>query len=232
MAATGSGPGTGSPGHLVARAWLSQRASDIAGRPAAPNAARHIHDDPRVPDWAEDAIVGLAADSQVANLLAVQLAAQVDSLYPLGDLWHMLRPPNVDLPRPTTEEMARGRGEPGPPGRGRGGVGGGMGGMGGGRGGGGRGGGGGGMPPRGQNPATRMRPLQGGALFTAQSMLFGRYLASRENLRFAGAFIDLQIQSRPVSELLSSAMKLPRDLDRLEADWRAWIAFRARNARG
>ena len=230
MPAMRSPVGTGSAERLVARAWLSQRASDIAGRPAAPNAVTRINDDPRVPDWAEDAIVGMAADSQVENLLSVQLAAQLDSLYPLSDLFQMLRPPEVDSPRPAAEDMGRGRGGPPPGGGGRGGMGGGMGGMGGGRGGAGRGPGG-GMPPRFEEQTARLRPLQGGMLFSAQSMLFGRYLAARENLRFAGAFVDLQLQSRPITELLSSATRLPGDLERLESDWRNWIVFRARNAR-
>ena len=104
-------------------------------------------------------------------------------------------------------------------------MGGGRGGMGGGR------GGGGGPPPRFEEPGARMRPLQGGALFTAQSMLFGRYLASREDLGFAERFIDLQLQSRPITDLLSSATKLPGDMERLEVDWRNWIVYRARHAR-
>ena len=215
----------------VARAWLSAHATALTHQPARMMQASGDVDDPRVPAWAESLIPSLAADSLVDHVTTV-LALHSENLIALSTYFTMERP-EPGLP-PVAE---RGGGTSGGTGRGgtggTGGVGGtgGMGGMGGmGRGGmggggrmGGRGGTRGGGTPGGQSERSTP-PLRGAALFDAQSILVGRYLA-REGYDFIGLLVDSRILGAPIDDV---AMKRTgRTLDQMNAEFRGWVFDRA-----
>jgi hypothetical protein len=106
---------------------------------------------------------------------------------------------------------------------GRGGMGG-MGGMGG-RGGmgGGRGGMRGGTPS--QSPTDQSRGPQGSALFDAQSVLVGRYLAARLGYDVIGEMIDAHIFNRPLDEVFARHHAIT--LAQMDLDWFQWFSDRA-----
>jgi hypothetical protein len=221
---------TAEPSRIVLRSWLSGRASRLTGHPATGSQASGESDDPRVPSWGVAALPALGADSARLAGLARLLSASGDSIYPLSQLLTMDRPP-MTFGRPDAVATGGGR-DGGGYGGGRGGMGGGRGGMGGGRGGmgGGRGGMGGGRgAPGGQRPGGGA--LQGGALFSAEAVALGGYLASREGAPFVGALLDAQMQGRPVASVLSSAKVLPGDIARLEDQWRHWLAWQGSQSR-
>ena len=203
----------------VIRAWLAAHASAVTHAPALSNVANGDAEDPRIPAWALTGVGALAADS-ASPRLAVILAAHPEVLYPLGDLLTSLRPPYTDPNESGGLGMRRAI-TTGGGGGSNGGGGGGMGG--GGRGGrGGRGGGGG----RSEDAASRMPTLDGGALFDAQSAEFARFLVMREGYDFIGALIDAQLTHVQVDALLASRRTLP--LERLDADWKGWLAEMAK----
>jgi hypothetical protein len=73
-------------------------------------------------------------------------------------------------------------------------------------------------------PTARPTVLQGAALFNAQAMVLGSYLATRESPAFLGAIVNAQIKGEPIDEVLTSATRiLARDMERLELDWRRWL---------
>lgn len=88
---------------------LSQRASPPTSHSIGLSASSGESNDPRVPAWAERALIGMTAAS--ARVLATErlLIASSASLYPLADLFTMLRP--VAVVRPVIGK--RGRGETG-----------------------------------------------------------------------------------------------------------------------
>ena len=236
---------TGGPTTRVVRAWLSARATKLSGRPSTPAAANGSVDDPRVPAWAEDAIPGLAVPTGREDTLTARLAMQVDSMYPIHSMLTMSRPgPVASAGRGTIAGRGDPRGNPGGMG---GGVGGGEGGMGGGRRGGmggmggigGRMGGmggsmgrGGGRGYPGADGGRPPGPLQGGALFATQALLFGRYLTIREGPSFVGALVDAQLQSQDVNRVFANAQMVPTDLERVDIEFRRWLIDRAAHPEG
>ncbi len=230
----------------VMRAWLSARASTLTGRTESPAQAAGEVDDPRVPAWGLDALLGLGADSARVRALAAQLSAS-DSLAPLAHFLVMRRPAEAFPPVAAAgggEEGARRppmEGRPGGGGGGRGGVGGGGiggGGMGGGgMGGGGMGGGGmRGRPGRGGegNGAPgggRVFQLRGAALFTAQAVEFANYLSWREGSRFVGTLLDAQITGAPIEPVFAGARAIPTTLAELDPEWRRWMSYEGRSVK-
>jgi hypothetical protein len=216
----------------VVRAWLSARATNLTHKLARPTQTDGEADDPRVPAWAESMIPALAADSLV-DRFTVMLASRPQSLFPLSTYFTMERPEPVISAVAEKGSGGANRGGAGGAGGGGGGIGGmggGRGGMGGGRGGmgGGRGGmgGGGGSSRGGDRPsnAEAMPPLQGAALFDAQSVVLGRYL-SREGYDFIGTLVNAQILGQPIDDIL--AKHNFGSADQMEADWRRWLNERA-----
>jgi hypothetical protein len=215
--------GASGPTARVVRAWLSARASALTGKAAVSTAATASVDDPRVPAWAEDAVPGLAVPTAREDTLSARLAIQIDSLFPIHTMLSMARPSYVT-----------GRGGA-PSGRGGipitpGGVGGYGGGMGGRRGG--MGGyGSGGMGRGGSRGASGgaydggrpNQPLSGGALFAAEALMFGRYLAVREGPSFVGALVDAQIRQKPVGDVFAGAQVVPGDLERADIEFHRWL---------
>jgi hypothetical protein len=218
----------------IVRAWLSAHATALTGKRARDLAASAKADDPRVPAWAEEALPGLAVPTGREDTTTARLAMQVDSLYPIYTFLTMTRPTTVAT---TGRGGASGRGGT-PAGRGGGGYGGGGGGMGGGMGGmggmGRRGGMGGGMS-RGGNSGGSARgdpghvngPLSGNALFSAEALVFGRYLSIKEGPAFVGALVDAQIQSKDITEVFAKAQMVPSNLERLDIEFRRWLIDRA-----
>lgn len=215
----------GSPVTPAVRAWLSSRASRLTGSPARINQAHGEVDDPRVPAWTIE-MVGAAGYEEMIDTFTKSLAAHVETVTPLGRYFTM--------ERPAVMEMAGGRrgGPPSgdsPPGD-RGGMGGRGGGMGGGRGGmgGGMGGGrGGGMGGRGAPPSgasERTFPLQGLALFAAQSAVLGKYFA-RTGYEVVGELIDAQMTGMPIDDVF--AKHNLGSLLQVDAEWRGWLTQRA-----
>ena len=70
-------------------------------------------------------------------------------------------------------------------------------------------------------------PLVGNALFEAQSLVFGRYLVTREGPAFVGALIDAQIQSRDIAHVFDAAQMVPSNLERLDIEFHRWLIDRA-----
>ncbi|MBK6485867.1 MAG: hypothetical protein IPF98_03150 [Gemmatimonadetes bacterium] len=228
--------GAASPLRQLVRAWLSARASALTSHSVGHAASAGVMNDPRVPAWAEDALLGMTADSTRVNAVARELIAS-DSLYPLDQFFTMLRPP-IDV-RQVASGGARGAGDRpsqgggGTGGRGGGGIGGGMGGRGGG---GARGGGMGGGGRQGQGDAQAARPnsdiLRGGMLFNAEALVLSHCLTAQEGTRFVGTLIDAQMTGKPLSDAVGTAKVVPADLTRLDDYWRRWMAYRLQDAHG
>jgi hypothetical protein len=79
----------------------------------------------------------------------------------------------------------------------------------------------------GRESARAQPALQGGALFEAQSALLARYLVTREGYPFLGALVDAQVRGTPVGDVLRTAKMIPYDLERVDDEWRRWLADRA-----
>ena len=217
----------GGPAMPAIRAWLSSRASHLTGSPGRSNQTHGEADDPRVPTWASE-MIGSAGNEEMTDMFTKSLAAHMETVIPLGKYFTMERPAPM--------EMAGGRrggnpGGEGPPGGmggggGRGGMGGGRGGMGGGRGG--MGGGfPGGPPGRGGPPSgasERSFPLQGLALFTAQSAVLGKYFA-HTGYDVVGDVIDAQVTGKPIDDVFTKHNL--GGLVQADADWRGWLLERA-----
>jgi hypothetical protein len=239
--------GASGPTARVVRAWLSARASTLTGQPATSSAASAMADDPRVPAWAEDALPGLAVPTSREDTTTARLAMQIDSLYPIHTFLSMSRPGALAAMGRGGAPGSGGRGTvPGATGGGGSGAsgggmgGGGMGGMGGGRrgggmggmgGGGGRGGSSRGGGSGGADGGRPNAPFTGGALFAAQALVFGRYLAVREGPAFIGTLVDAQIQSKDVAAVFGKALMVPSDLERLDIEFHRWLIDRATHGR-
>ncbi|MDB4876368.1 MAG: hypothetical protein JWM41_2814 [Gemmatimonadetes bacterium] len=216
----------------VMRAWLSAHATSVTHTPARITQASGEVEDARVPAWAEEMIPSLAVDS-VVDRFTVALATHSEDLIPLTRYFTMERPADVV---PAVAQRGGNGGGNGGNGGGGGGSSGGMGGMGGGRGGrggGGRGGGGGGMGGRGggmggggsrsqgDKPAA---PLQGGALFDMQSVVFGQYLA-HESYDLIGALVDAQLAGKSVDDVFTARNSM--SLTQMDVEWHRWLSDRA-----
>ena len=210
------------PTSPVMRAWLSAHATALTKQPAQVTQAEGASSDPRVPAWAEAMIPELSADSLV-DQLTTTLAAHPSDLIPLSQYFTMARPSFVAQ---SGQREGENRGSSGGSrgGGGYGGMGGGgygRGGMGGGR----RGGMGGGMGRGGgESRSQESRPLQGGALFAAQSLVFGKYLV-HQGYETIGALADGQILSVAPDSVLAKRGML--SLQRMDMDWRDWLSERA-----
>ena len=77
----------------TARAWLLARADYRVGRPAssAPNSAPRFGDDPRIPDWIEDAVTDLVGGSPAQEMYVARLAERAETLS-LRDVLESTRP--------------------------------------------------------------------------------------------------------------------------------------------
>jgi hypothetical protein len=65
----------------AARAWLLARADYRVGRsPVAPGTAARFGDDPRIPDWIEDAVTDLIGGSPAQEMYVMRLAERVETL--------------------------------------------------------------------------------------------------------------------------------------------------------
>jgi hypothetical protein len=67
-------------------------------------------------------------------------------------------------------------------------------------------------------------PLEGGALFEAQSVVFGRYLA-HEGYDLIGALVDAQILGKTVDEVLVTRNSI--NATQMDVEWRRWLFDRA-----
>ena len=215
----------------VVRAWLSARASAITGKSAPVLQATGEVDDARVPEWAQEMLPALIADS-IVDRVTLTLAGMQERLIPLSEYFTETR---LSLGSGQIAQRGGRETRPGAPGGaggagGRGGMGGagGRGGMGGGgRGGMGRGGGGmgrgGGGGNRGGGEGERVTPLAPPVMFAAQSLVFGRYLA-RQGYDLIGQLVDAQIRGGAVADVL-----LRRGIQSvawMDEDWRTWLAER------
>ena len=160
-----------------------------------------------VPDWADDAIPALVLDAQAEDALVVQLSWNIDSLFPLNRLLTMKRPPLATVAGGTRDRRAdRGflRGSP-------------------------------------TNDdftiaqLTSLReapPLRGGALFSAEALLFARYLLSREGYGMVGAIITAQMAGEPISKPLGGAKSIPKAEAEVEREWKRWLLNRGEQIAG
>ncbi len=73
-----------------------------------------------------------------------------------------------------------------------------------------------------------MMGLAGGALFDAQSLVFSHYLAMREGLPFVGSLLDAELSGTPAATALASARAIPTEIQRLDDEWRRWMAYQVR----
>jgi hypothetical protein len=200
----------------VAHLWLSALADRTVGRPdsAARALAARARDDPRIPDWIEDALIELIAPSSRQDFYSMQLARQPGELMPLRTLFDASRPPRPAGVRGDTagaQRMEPPAGLPaqppvGPPDRG------------------GRGGGGAERPRHGTGPGRAAMELGPSARFAAQSLAVAQWMAEREGTPFVGQLAVRLIAGERPPAALAGASTLPADLDRLDAEWRAWLA--------
>jgi hypothetical protein len=203
------------------RAWLSARATRLTATPANLGQSRGETDDPRVPAWAP-AMVSAAGNETLIDNSTKALGAHIDEVIPLSRY--------LTMQRPSFAEMAAGRrggsGGSTPPGGQGGGMTGGRGGMGGGsRGGmGGRGGLGGGRRGGSGESGERSFPLQGPALFAAQSAVLSKYF-ERSGPDIVGELIDARITGKPIDDVFAKHNLGP--VQQVDADWRNWLAERA-----
>ncbi len=213
----------------VVRAWLSAHASAATGVPARSGEATGEFEDPRIPAWAQEVIPSLTADSLVDRFLKL-LAVHPNDLIPIPTYFALERAPAGDpLMAQRGDEGQRGGGVGGRGGGGTGGMGG-RGGMGGGAGRGGmggrggtRGGGGGARPSRSEDDQSH--GPQGAALFDAQSVLVGRYLAARLGYDVIGEMIDAHIFNRPLDEVFKRHKAIT--LAQMDLDWYTWFFDRS-----
>lgn len=93
--------------------------------------------------------------------------------------------------------------------------------MGGGRGGmGGRGG------SAGRSQSDRdSQELRGSALFDAQSLVLGRYLAARDGYDLIGELIDAHILNQPIEKVLTKRNTIA--LGQMDLDWLQWLLDRS-----
>ncbi len=223
-------PGPGGATQRAVQAWLTARESVLTGDPALSIIANAEQDDPRVPGWIREALPQIAVALPNEDATLARLASHPDSLYPIHSFLTMSRPAYVVTNRDDGSGTGTPYGRGGGGGMGGGSGGGyGRGGMGGmGRGGMGRGGSRGGSGGTGERVAPT---LQGGALFDAQAVAFGRYLANREGYPFIGALADGQMKNVPLKDIFATAKMIPTDLEQLDIEWRRWLADRTSVAR-
>ncbi|HXY32522.1 MAG TPA: hypothetical protein VEI06_17595 [Gemmatimonadaceae bacterium] len=219
---------------IVAHSWITAYAdarapkdTATASSPVPVITGSRVMDDPRIPDWIEDAATALVAAPDRPTTAVTMVAGQTN-LLPLSVLFTTPRPPSPS--RDSLLSIANSRGYSGGGGMGGGmggggrrGGGGGRGGYGGGGGnGGGYGGNGGGGGGRGSpNAAPAMQPW---AIFRLESVALGEYLAEREGPSFIGrAFTDL-VRGGTMENALSSARLLPRDVPTLDTEFRTWLS--------
>ena len=206
------------------RAWLAARATRVSGTSAQADGPRG--GDLRVPAWAVD-MISNAGDEEFIDNSTKSLAEHPETLIPLDVYFTMPRPDPLE-----SVGDRRGGARPNPDGRGgagegdRGGAGG-RGGMGG-RGGGGRGFPGGRPPGDGgqgePRSGARSVPLQGAALFIAQSAVLAKYFA-RTQIDAIGNLIDAQIKGTPIEDLFAKYNL--GSVEQVDADWRSWLTQRA-----
>ena len=111
----------------AARAWLLARADYRVGRTPPPaDAETQFGDDPRVPDWIEDALIDLVGESPAQEMYVARVAEQMESLV-LDDLLESTRPEpakdtqrRTQLPPTSATRPAGGAFMGGPPSRDRG----------------------------------------------------------------------------------------------------------------
>jgi hypothetical protein len=111
----------------AARAWILARADFRVGRlPSAPMPAPRFGDDPRIPDWIEDALTDLIGGSPWQEMYVARLADEVETVS-LRDVLEATRPEPVkdaqrraQLPPTSTTRPAGGVFMGGPPSRDRG----------------------------------------------------------------------------------------------------------------
>jgi hypothetical protein len=213
--------GEGALTEPVVRAWLSGRASMLTKKPARSTQANGEVEDSRVPAWANEVIASLASDSLV-DKLTTELESHLENVISVSNFFTM------DRPEPALQAAQRGGDARGSDGQGAGGMGGrgggmgGMGGMGGRSRGGGMGGRGGGS--NGRSSGERETPgLEGAALFEAQSVVFGRYLA-HEGYDLIGALVDGQIMGKTADDVLTSR---GMSVGQMDTEWRRWLFDRA-----
>jgi hypothetical protein len=89
----GDAPGgpAADPTEAVTRAWLSARATKLTGHFSTVG-SNGLLSDPRVPAWAESMVPALALDDTTTDRLAMELASQPTTVYPLREFFTMSRP--------------------------------------------------------------------------------------------------------------------------------------------
>jgi hypothetical protein len=205
------------------RSWLSARAAKLTHSATRLDQLSGEAGDPRVPAWAIE-MIGNAGNEDMIDTWTKSISAHEETLIPLSRFFTMDRPVPMEI---AAGRRGGGETQPGGGGVGRGGIGGGRGGMGGGRGGiggmGGRGGMGGGGRSSGGS-GDRSFPLQGLALFTAQSAVLTKYFA-HVGTDVVGEMIDEQIIEKTFDAVL--ARHNLGTLQSLDTDWRGWLVQRA-----
>ena len=200
----------------VAHLWLSALADATAGR-RADSAGRVIaartRDDPRIPDWIEDALIELIAPSVRQEVYAVQLARQPKELMPLRTLFEATRPPRPTQTRGDASEAAQQLGQPvRPPDEGD------------------RAPGQRTSPPPLRTTPGRDAPRLGpSGRFAAQSLAVAQWIAEQEGAAFVGQLATRLIAGERAAVALAGESTVAADLDRLDAEWRAWLARQSGN---
>jgi hypothetical protein len=201
----------------AARGWFAayvdtRFAKDTTGRPAPlPYLAG---EDPRLPDWLEDAVPAMIAGSSMVEFRVAQLADRPKELLPLRELFAAQRPGAAR----TADSAAASPSVTGAPTSAPG------------------------APPRDDatveraqagwdDPRTRGRRMSPEVervmRFTAQSLSVAQFLAEREGPAFMGRITDRLLDGGTMTTALGDAHSVPNDLDALDAAWRTWLQTQA-----
>jgi hypothetical protein len=203
-------------GRAAARGWFAayvdtRFAKDTTSSPAPlPYLAG---EDPRIPDWLEEAVPAMIAGSSMHEFFVARLADQKD-LLPLRELFTARRPgaaraaDSVAKIRPVTGAATAAPGS---------------------------------LPPEDasveraeaiwDDPRTRGRRMPAETervmRFGAQSLSVAQFLAEREGRAFIGRITDRLLDGGTMTSALGDARAVPSDPDALDAAWRNWLQTQA-----
>lgn len=210
----------------VARAWVSGHADGAPPRRGGATTVAAgdwtLRDDPRLPDWLEEATVALIAPSPWQEAMDARLASDRDSVPALADFFVSRRPgrardagprdpvlPGTDAAGgtnpigrpPDAPDDGPGRRERGSARRGGG-----------------------------RRVQARM-PFGAGERFAAQAHSVALYLVRREGRAFMGQVVDRVLEGEPIERALAAGRRLPMaaadarrvDLATLDRMWRGWL---------
>jgi hypothetical protein len=192
-------------------AYVDTRFAKDTTKPPAP-LPYFAGEDPRIPDWLEDAVPAMITGSPMYEFFVAQLAEHPKELLPLRELFSAQHPASAR----TADSAATGTAAPAAV----------------------AGGGAVSANPAvtraeavWDDPRTRGRRMNAEAeramRFTAQSLSVAQFLAEREGPAFIGRITDRLLDGGTMTSALRDARTAPSDIDELDQAWRTWLQGQA-----